>query len=160
MTLPSQPSSLNALSDEMVRALVSDGLFDKEAKAMVKTWQSSWFGEEGTRVLYSLAQSDTDTLLPLHLSPAPREIVRVMIGRLETLTPEQESSIASLISHLGDDDPANRNQAAARLKQLGRFAEPALTRIAATTNDPEVHVRSQTLLQRIAAGKEQTDHGH
>jgi hypothetical protein len=124
---------------------------------MVKTWQSSWFGEEGTRVLYSLAQSDTDALLPLHLAPAPREIVRVMIGRLETLTPEQESSIESLISHLGDDDPANRNQTAARLKQLGRFAEPALTRIAATTNDPEVQVRSQTLLQRIAAGKEHTD---
>jgi hypothetical protein len=156
MTLPSQPSSLRALSDEMVRALISDGLFDKEAKAMVKTWQSSWFGEEGTRVLCSLAKSDTDTLLPLHLNPAPREIVRVMIGRLETLTPEQESSIASLITHLGDDDPAIRTQSAAKLKQLGRFAEPALTRIAATTNDPEVQTRSQALLQHIAASKEVT----
>jgi hypothetical protein len=79
-----------------------------------------------------------------------------MIGRLETLTPEQESSIASLITHLGDDDPAIRTQSAAKLKQLGRFAEPALTRIAATTNDPEVQTRSQALLQRIAASKEVT----
>ncbi|MDB5320366.1 MAG: hypothetical protein JWN40_1997 [Phycisphaerales bacterium] len=157
MMLPSQPSTLDALSDEMIRALVSDGLFDKEARAMVKTWKSSWFGEQGTRVLYGLAQGDTDALLPLHLSPAPKEIVRVMIGRLETLTPEQESTIESLVAHLGDDDPAIRTQTAVRLKELGRFAEPALTRVAATSNDPEVQVKSQTLLRRIAAGKEQTD---
>jgi hypothetical protein len=153
MTLPSQPSSLDALSDEMVRALVSDGLFDKEAQAMVKTWKSSWFGERGTRVLYSLGQSDTDVLLPLHLSPAPKEIVRVMIGRLETLTPEQESTIEGLVARLGDDDPAIRMQTAARLKELGRFAEPALTRVTATSNDPEVQVKAQALLRGIAAGK-------
>jgi hypothetical protein len=74
---------------------------------------------------------------------------------LEILTPEQESSIGSLVAHLGDDDPAIRDQSAAKLKQLGRFAEPALTRVAATTSDPEVQMRSQTLLQRIAASKEQ-----
>jgi hypothetical protein len=37
--------------DDMVRALVDQGLYEKEARAMVNTWQDQWFAEEGTRVL-------------------------------------------------------------------------------------------------------------
>jgi hypothetical protein len=154
MTLPSQTATLDELSNEMVRALISDGLFEKEARAMVKTWRSSWFGERGTRVLYSLPQGDTDALLPLRLSPAPKELIRVMIGRLETLTPEQEASIASLVSHLGDLDPIVRERTSTRIRELGRFAEPALTRVAATSEDPETKVKAQALLRTILLSKE------
>jgi hypothetical protein len=150
MTLPGESSSLDDLSRRMELALVSDGLFEKEAKAMVKTWRSSWFGEEGTRVLYSVPQGQTDTLLPLHLSPTPKELVRVMIGRLETLTPEQEASIEALVTHLGDDNPAARDQTSKRIMGMGRFAEPALTRVVAKTTDPEVKVRAEGLLKVIA----------
>jgi hypothetical protein len=150
MTLPSQTSSLDDLSRQMELALVSDGLFEKEAMAMVKTWRSSWFGEEGTRVLYSVPQGQTDTLLPLHLNPTPKELVRVMIGRLETLTPEQEASIEALVTHLGDDNPADRAQTSKKIMGMGRFAEPALTRVAAKTTDPEVKVRAEGLLKVIA----------
>jgi len=150
MTLPSETSSLDELSRQMELALVSDGLFEKEAKAMVKTWRSSWFGEEGARVLYSVPQGQTDALLPLHLNPTPKELVRVMIGRLETLTPEQEASIEALITHLGDDDPAARDQTSKKIKGMGRFAEPALTRVVAKTDDPEVKVRAEGLLKVIA----------
>jgi hypothetical protein len=115
--------------------------------------KSSWFGEEGTRVLYSLPQGDTDKLLPLHLAPAPREAIRVMVGRLETLTPEQEASIAALVSHLGDNDPSARMQAAKRIRALGRFAEPALTHVAATSDDPEVKLSAQALLRTILEKK-------
>jgi hypothetical protein len=149
MTLPSQASTLDALSDDMTRALISDGLFDKEARAMVKSWKSSWFGEPGTRVLYSLPQGDTDVLLPLHVTPAPKEMVRVMIGRLETLTPEQERGVESLISKLGDMDPAVRDRSSSRIREFGRFAEPALARVAKTSTDPEVQVRAQVLLKNL-----------
>jgi hypothetical protein len=153
MILPSQTATLDALSDEVVRALVSDGLFEKEARAMVKTWRASWFGEEGTRVFYSLPQSVTDAMIPLHLSPAPKEMVRVMIGRLETLTPERESRIATLVAHLGDADPAVRDQSSAELKSMGRFAEPALRRIAEKTADAEVHIRAEALLRELGSDK-------
>jgi hypothetical protein len=153
MALPSESASLDALSEAMVQALVSDGLFDKEARAMVKTWKSSWFGEEGTRVLYSLPQAETDSLLPLHLQPQPRELVRVMVGRLETLTPEQEIRIEGLVSRLGAADPAVRDQTSAEIKKLGRFAEPALTRIATTSTDPEAQTKAQTLLHEILVKK-------
>jgi len=151
MTLPSETSSLEDLAGEMSLALVSDGLFEKEARAMVKTWKSSWFGEEGTRVLYSLPQGQTDSLLPLALDPTPKEMVRVMIGRLETLTPEREASIEALVSHLGDNDPAARDQTVQKIITMGRFAEPALTRVAAMTSDLEVKVRAEGLLKVIAA---------
>ena len=120
---------------------------------MVKTWKSSWFREEGTRVLYSLPQAETDSLLPLHLQPQPRELVRVMVGRLETLTPEQERRIEALVSRLGADDPAVRDQTSAEIKRLGRFAEPALTRIVASSTDPEAQTKAQALLHEILVKK-------
>ena len=116
---------------------------------MVKTWKSSWFREEGTRVLYSLPRAETDSLLPLHLQPQPRELVRVMVGRLETLTPEQESRIEGLVLRLGAADPAVREQTSAEIKKLGRFAKPALTRIATTSTDPEAQTKAQALLHEI-----------
>ena len=121
---------------------------------MVKTWQSSWFGEPGTRVLYSLPQPDTDALRPLRLDPAPKELVRVMIGRLETLTPEQENRIESLVSKLGSPDPAVRDATAAEIKQLGRFAEPALNRVAKLSDDAEIQAKARNLLRTILVGKD------
>ena len=53
------------------RALVEQGLYEKEARAMVNTWQDQWFAEEGTRVLYLLPRAWTDRTLPLQVSPRP-----------------------------------------------------------------------------------------
>src|SRR5687768_4370340 len=64
-------------------ALVSEGLYEREATAMVKTWEDSWFGEQGLRVLYVLPRAWTDRTLPLSIEPKPKEIVRVMVGRAE-----------------------------------------------------------------------------
>ncbi len=153
MTLPAEVSSLDSLGDEMVKALVKEGLYDKEAIAMVKTWKSSWFGEPGTRVLFSLPQAYTDQMLPLKLQPAPKTALRVMVGRLEILTPEKERIIEKLIGQLGSADPAIREQASTIITQLGRFAEPALTRISQITDDPETSAKAKALLRQILLGK-------
>jgi hypothetical protein len=154
MALPKEPATPRGLADAVTMALVSDGLFEKEARAMVKTWQSSWFGEPGTRVLYSLPKADTDALLPLRLTPAPKELVRVMVGRLEALTPEQEQRIESLVGKLGAADPAVRDATAAEIKQLGRFAEPALNRVSKLSDDPETQANARNLLRTILVGRE------
>jgi hypothetical protein len=153
MTLPGEAGTIEALSASMVSALVSDGLYEKEAKAMVKTWRSSWFTEEGTRVLYALPQANTDTLLPLRIMPAPKEAVRVMIGRLEALTPEQEKKAEALAARLGDMDPAAREAASAEIKKLGRFAEPTLARVAKTTDSPETRTRATALMRQLLLEK-------
>lgn len=77
------------LKKEMVAALERQGLYAKEARAMVNTWQNLWFASEGTRVLYLLPQAWTDKTLPLQVSPRPDRIVRVMVGRSELVVPAE-----------------------------------------------------------------------
>ena len=79
------------LMREVVAALVTAGLYPKEATAMVDTWKDQWFAEQGTRVLYILPRAWTDRTLPLDVSPRPDRVVRVM----ELLTPSRNVSSAS-----------------------------------------------------------------
>ena len=45
---------------ELVRILVANGLYEKEAQAMVDTWSDSWF-EEGARLLYIVPRQASST---------------------------------------------------------------------------------------------------
>jgi len=81
----------------LVAALVGAGLYSDEAQAMVDTWQKAWFATPGTRVLYLLPQSWTEGLLPLAVTPAPTQLVRVLVGRIELLTPEDEQAAVDTI---------------------------------------------------------------
>jgi hypothetical protein len=113
------------LSHDMEKALVKAGLYPREAAAMVNTWKSSWFAEDGTRILYVLPRAWTDGTLPMTLKPAPVELTRVMVGRAEILTPGVEKNLALQLDKVRDGDSsavANLHQIAA---SLGRFAEPA-----------------------------------
>jgi hypothetical protein len=76
-----------------------------------------------------------------------------MIGRLETLTPEQERGIEERVARLGAGDPAVREETAAQIRRLGRFAEPALARVAALSEDPEIRTRAQTLSRELLTGR-------
>jgi hypothetical protein len=79
------------MADKLQTALVAAGLYEKEAKAMIKTWRSSWFTEHGTRVLYMVPQCLTDEMLPLQIQPRPEKTVRVLVGRLDVMKPEAET---------------------------------------------------------------------
>ena len=65
----SETSTIGDLAASMVASLTAEGLYEKEARAMVRCWQSSWFGEDGTRLLYMVPQPLTDSLLPLEVDP-------------------------------------------------------------------------------------------
>lgn len=120
------PADLTAkLSRKMSAALVKEGLYPREAAAMVNTWQSSWFAEDGTRILYVLPRAWTDRTLPMAVNPAPRELTRVMVGRTEVLTPGLEQNLTRQLNkaRLGDSAAITRVHQIA--KSTGRFAEPA-----------------------------------
>ena len=76
----------------------------------------------------------TDALLPLSIDPVPDRLVRVLVGRLEFVTPEVEA--------VGGDGPAGprggrlagRVCDAARLLRLGRFLEPQVRNVLRRTN--------------------------
>jgi hypothetical protein len=107
-------------------ALVAEGLYPREAEAMVNTWRDSWLSEEGTRVLYPLPRAWTDRTLPLRITPSPKEVVRVMMGRAEIITPDTETGLSQLLNQMKKGDASAGASMRARLKELGRFAEPAL----------------------------------
>jgi hypothetical protein len=137
------------MADRLVTALAQEGLYPREAAAMVKTWDDSWFGEQGLRVLYVLPREWTDRVLPLQLEPAPKEIARVMVGRAEMLTPEMEWNLMKRIVHYIDADDAGKAKAIeeARALGLGRFMEPATRRLMGKLSSPELARYSWELLQ-------------
>jgi len=118
----------NELSHELTGALTAEGLHEREAAAMVKTWRPSWFEEEGIRVIYTLPRTWTDSILPLSLDPAPRELVRVMVGRAEIIKPITQWELLKQIVRYAEGDADGRQQAIANVKalELGRFIQPAL----------------------------------
>src|SRR5436190_13650942 len=62
---------VSRISARMSEALEQEGLYRREADAMMKTWRESWFEEDGLRVLYMLPRKWTDDTLPLTLEPGP-----------------------------------------------------------------------------------------
>jgi hypothetical protein len=148
-TLPQQEITIDQLADDVAAAIVADGMYEKEARSMVNTWRSSWFGEEGTRLLYLLPQSLTDKMIPLKVTPKPDQVVRVMVGRFETLTPQVEKSIENLLLQLASPMPAERDAAMASIAKFGRFAEPALQRVSKLSDDPEIKARARELLIKL-----------
>jgi hypothetical protein len=124
--LPTVDSTADKLGEEMARLLIEQGLYEKEARAMVKTWSKDWFGEEGTRVLYLVAESLTDEFLPLKITPKPDRQVRVLVGRHDVLTPERELEVDALVNRL--HGPSNVESKAADVElsnKLGRYRWPA-----------------------------------
>ena len=110
----------------MAEALVSEGLFPREATAMVNTWKDSWFSEDGLRVLYTLPRPWTDRTLPISIKPGPSNLVRVMVGRAEILSPGLEQRLTDSLTKASQGDNQARAEAQAQLQKLGRFAEPAM----------------------------------
>lgn len=140
------PEFTTALGDDLAARLVEAGLYAKEARAMVNTWRGSYFRTEGIRVLFVLPQAWTDAFIPLELTPRPREVVRVMVGRLELLTPDRERRAERAVRDLSAADGVARERAFAFLRDQGRYAEPVLRRVLRTTRDERVEQLCKRLL--------------
>jgi hypothetical protein len=105
------------------QGLVDSGLTDDESQAMVDTWEKSYFKNPGTRVLYILPREWTEAILPIKISPQPKELVRTLVGRVEVMTLGEEQQVVSTIKAYTVDQDKSKALAA-----LGRFAEPKLRR--------------------------------
>lgn len=89
--------NLEQLKSALHTALVADGLFSDEAQALLNTWELSYFKSAGLRVFFLVPRAWTDFYLPLECS-LPANINRVMVGRIELITPEQRQKLA-MLSH-------------------------------------------------------------
>jgi hypothetical protein len=140
---------VEALAREVTRALVAEGLYEDEARAMVRTWAPTWFADEGTRVLYILPRATTDAILPIRITPTPTELVRVLVGRQDILTPAAEADVERALEDRASGDPARRDAALRRLARLGRFLEPAVRRAVAWTSSDVARRSGQELLAQF-----------
>ena len=156
-------ANIETLGEAVVQALLREKLYEKEARAMVKTWSSSWFGEEGTRLFYVVPRPLTDAVLPLTIEPAPDQLERVLVGRMEILDPEMEARLLAVVrrsiesrrelaQRQADEttgQSAGSYRIPAELLTLGRLAEPALVRLQHVAKDSTVRVEAELLLAEL-----------
>ncbi len=117
---PSLGSDLTMLRHDLETALVAQGLFPKEAHAMIETWRDSWF-EEGSRLIYIVPSRAVDAILPLQVDPPRSHTARIYVGRIELVTPETERAVEEAMA-TGDRS---------MIERYDRFLDPILQRISA-----------------------------
>jgi hypothetical protein len=142
-------SVLPSLEADVQKILVGQGLEVDEARAMVRTWSRSWFRTEGTRFIYTVPRALTDAILPLTILPAPDELVRVLVGRLELITPAVRAEVETALKDAADADAARRERGEARLARLDRFLEPHLRDVLASSGDAHVKALAEARLATI-----------
>jgi hypothetical protein len=104
---PDDSVGLDSLHKDMAEFLVKAGLFPDEAEAMLNTWQVSYFKSPGLRLFFLSPQAWIHHTLPLKISGDPK-ITRVMIGRIEIITPEQRRLIREIeTTRSPDEEPAD-----------------------------------------------------
>jgi hypothetical protein len=140
------PQKQNSIEQELENLLLAEGLYEKEVKAMIKTWRSSWF-EEGLRVFYILPRKTTDEVLPIQIEPQPKELVRALVCRTEIITPEMEERLQASVLKLQSSSAQERQEASRAINQYGRFAEPILKRLLKKTTDTSLQTQITQLMK-------------
>lgn len=159
---PATRMNMEDLAALVQRTLEAEGLYRKEASSMVNTWRNSWFKEEGRRVLYIVPGQVTDELLPLHIKPAPQESLRVLVGRMEIMSPTDEAELTSLVeqsiqsrARFEADNPRQRNEpqpvypVPKSIQRWGRMTEPALVRVSKVADDLAIQREAGKLLATL-----------
>jgi hypothetical protein len=127
-------------ASQLATALRATGLYADEAQAMVNTWSRSYFRTQGMRVLYILPRAWTDALLPLRIDPAPTELVRTLVGRVEVMTAEDEAALSNEVEMAAADG------ASLDIAPLGAFAEPKLRRALELVGSAQARTYCQALI--------------
>lgn len=174
------PSRLDALKREIKAALLAQGLYEDEADAMLATWQLSYFESDGLRVFFVLPRAWTEAHLPLWTS-VPADTTRVMLGRVELVSPQQHAALRSLyelpaseidftplyhedqsvLKHVHDGTASHADlyrkvgrEVPAALKlyeSLGRFRDALLAHEARSTSDAAKRARLELIIQKFSA---------
>jgi hypothetical protein len=122
-------ANTDRLREAMHAALVADGLFDDEAKAMLNTWELSYFKSAGTRLFFMVPRAWTERVLPLEVTvqgvTLPKDrVVRTMVGRIELITPEHRELLKLVANPVGDLSKVKAREAQRQAyRDLGRFRD-------------------------------------
>lgn len=123
----SREDAIAALKNSMISTLVQSGLSKAEATAMVATWDEQWYDEPGQRLCSVVPQSVVKSVLPLEISPAPVETVRVFVHRQEILDP---GSLLQIELAMAPHMEAQQTKKLIEEEQLGRFVYGVIEHVA------------------------------
>jgi hypothetical protein len=142
---PKLSSSVESVRSDLERTLIEEGLYPREARAMIATWRDSWF-EEGTRLFYIVPREALASILPLEIEPRPAQVARVFVGRLEIVTPDIQNDVEHAIL-TNDLDTLNK---------YGRFLEPIAQGILSRPSLAASPSRVSSALQAIGSSATRT----
>ncbi len=114
-----------AASKALAQELQQAGLSASEAGALVKSWSHNYFKTPGRRLLYIAPPSWAAKHLPMTVTPTPKAKVRVLVGRVEVLSPGDEAALVDSVK------AASQSGSTALVGELGVFAEAKLRRAVA-----------------------------
>jgi len=120
-------------ASKLTDSLVDEGLTDGEAEAMVDIWSQSYFADRGYRLLYVLPGAWTDDRLPTEIEPTPEEFERVLVGRVEMLTPRAERRAVERVV-----DAYRNDRSLTEIAHLDRFEEPRFRRACELVDDTDI----------------------
>lgn len=126
-------------------ALIKNGLYFDEAVALLDTWEQSYLKTPGLRVLYVLNRDEVERILPMNITPAPRELTRVFIGRVEVLTESEEQKLFQDVLNEGEKFHVGR---------LGRMAHPIANRLLEMALVRKLTGRALSYFQKIVTAAE------
>jgi hypothetical protein len=92
---PVLTDSIALVRQDLRALLIEVGLYPADATAMLETWRDTWF-EPGVRVFYLVPRAFVDAVLPLTIHPAPLEVTRVFVGRIELHVPAARAKPSNL----------------------------------------------------------------
>ncbi len=119
--------------DRLTESLQQAGLKKDEAQAMVATWENGYFHTPGLRMLYILPKHEVDDILPLKMTPAPQELERVFVARIELMLEVEELELVTQIM----EQKLNFD-----IQSQGRMAEPRLRRARQVYQEQHMKIQS------------------
>ena len=136
---PELNANMESLKQTVEDMLIAQGLYQDEAQAMFETWRDSWF-EEGSRLLYIVPREFVDRVLPLSISPAPAQTVRVFVGRMELVTSATQRAVEQAL--------ATRDNTT--LARYNRFLAPILETMIANEKNPAKKAQLSEYLNNVS----------
>ncbi len=121
-------AAIVGLRSAMKTALVEEGLFDDEAEALLNTWEVSYFKSAGMRLFFLTPLEWTNEVLPLTITGLPKqtEVTRVMVGRIELVSPHQREVIRKIAAIPNPRASGVWDPVMDEFTGLGRFARPLI----------------------------------
>lgn len=149
LTLSSSPvADLAEALGPIVEALTDLGMGQPEIDHALRIVEAQARHQTGLLVLHLVEDPMLQKRLPLEVTPEPAAVHRAALVIVVNADPALADQIDQLITELGSDDWATREQAQNNLHRLGQAAKPRLE-AARDKGDPEASYRIHQILELL-----------